>query len=57
MILFTSSGVAVVNSKQKGEVNLEIFEEWANELGPVGNSGEEFTKGLDVDWRKGYLEK
>ena len=57
MILFPSSGVAVVNSKKKVEVNLEIFEEWANELGPVGNSGEEFTKGLDVDWRKGYLEK
>ena len=55
--MFPSSGLAVVNSKKKGEVNLEIFELWANELGPVGNGGEEFTKGLDVDLRKGYLKK
>ena len=45
-----------MNSKKK-EVNLEIFEQWANELGLVGYGVEEFTEGFDVDLRKGYLEE
>lgn len=54
MILFSSSGVDGGNNKKKAEESLEVSEQQANELGPVGNGGEEFTKRLYVDLSKGY---
>ena len=42
----------MVHLKMKAGESLEVSEQQANELGPVGNGGEEFTEGLDVD----YLE-